>query len=47
MKRITGKLNNEKFVSKAPEHILAKEKEKFEEVNTKVLKTKELLEGLK
>jgi valyl-tRNA synthetase len=47
LKRINGKLSNEKFVSKAPEHIIAKEKEKQNEVQTKVDKTRQLLDGLK
>ncbi len=46
LKRITGKLNNKKFVDNAPEQVVAKEKEKFEEVSTKVNKMKEMLDNL-
>ena len=47
LKIISGKLNNEKFITNAPEEIVQKEKEKFSEIETKVNKTKELLAGLK
>ncbi len=47
LKKINGKLNNEKFVAKAPAHILAKEKEKFTEIKCKLDKTIELKNGLK
>ena len=46
LKKIFGKLHNDKFMSKAPEHIIVKEREKYEEVKTKVDKIKEMLEGL-
>ena len=46
-KKIEGKLSNNKFLSKAPDNIIKKEKEKFEEVKTKLDKTKEILKGLK
>ncbi|MDO9577943.1 MAG: valine--tRNA ligase [Candidatus Cloacimonadales bacterium] len=47
LKGISGKLNNKKFIENAPENIVEKEKEKFAEIETKVIKTRELLEGLK
>ena len=47
LKIINGKLNNTKFIYNAPEQIVSKEKEKFEEVKTKLDKTKEILKGLK
>ena len=47
LKVISGKLNNKKFVDNAPEKIVEKEKEKFNEIETKVIKTRELLAGLK
>ncbi|MCD4819140.1 MAG: valine--tRNA ligase [Candidatus Cloacimonetes bacterium] len=46
LKKISGKLNNEKFISKAPEKIILKEKEKYEEVKVKLDKIVELLRGL-
>ena len=46
LKIISGKLNNTKFIANAPENIVKKEKEKFSEIETKVVKTKELLAGL-
>jgi valyl-tRNA synthetase len=46
LKVITGKLNNQKFLANAPDAIVAKEKEKFEEIETKVIKTRELIAGL-
>jgi len=46
LKGISGKLKNQKFLAKAPDAIVAKEKEKFEEIETKVIKTRKLLEGL-
>ncbi len=46
LKRINGKLNNKKFVDNAPEQVVTKEKEKFEEVSTKVNKLKEMLDNL-
>jgi len=47
LKIISGKLNNVKFVANAPDEIVQKEKEKFTEIETKVNKTRELLDGLK
>ena len=47
LKVISGKLNNKKFMENAPENIVKKEKEKFAEIETKVIKTRELLVGLK
>jgi valyl-tRNA synthetase len=47
LKRISGKLNNKKFIENAPENIVIKEREKFTEIETKVIKTRELLTGLK
>lgn len=44
---ISGKLSNKKFLENAPEKIVAKEKEKFNEIEIKVIKTRELLDGLK
>ncbi|MBL7149825.1 MAG: valine--tRNA ligase, partial [Candidatus Cloacimonetes bacterium] len=46
LKVISGKLKNKKFMENAPEHIIIKEKEKFEEVKTKFEKVKEILFGL-
>jgi len=46
LRKINGKLQNEKFISSAPENIVAKEKEKYNEVKTKYDKTLELLNGL-
>ncbi len=43
---IERKLNNEKFISKAPEHIVAKEKEKFNEVKEKLEKISEIIQNL-
>ncbi len=45
-KVISGKLNNEKFVNSAPAEIVAKEKEKYDEVKGKMDKVEELLQGL-
>lgn len=47
LKVISGKLKNKKFMENAPENIVNKEKEKFSEIETKVIKTRELLTGLK
>lgn len=47
LKGISGKLKNKKFLENAPEKIVEKEKEKFTEIETKVIKTRELLDGLK
>jgi len=46
LKKINGKLQNDKFVSSAPEHIVLREKAKYNEVKTKYDKTMELLNGL-
>jgi len=46
LKKINGKLQNEKFISSAPEHIVLREKAKYDEVKTKYDKTMELLNGL-
>jgi valyl-tRNA synthetase len=46
LKKITAKLQNEKFLSSAPENIVVREKAKFDEVKTKFDKTVELLKGL-
>jgi len=46
LKKINGKLNNSKFISNAPEQIIAKEKEKFHEIKTKLDITVSLLDGL-
>ncbi len=43
---IERKLNNDKFLSKAPEHIIKKEKEKQAEVKDKVEKLKEIIKNL-
>ncbi|OQX71411.1 MAG: valine--tRNA ligase [Candidatus Cloacimonas sp. 4484_275] len=46
LQKIDSKLHNDKFLEKAPEQIIKKEREKFEEVKTKLEKTKEILKGL-
>ena len=46
LQKITGELINDKFLEKAPESIIKKEREKHEEVKTKLDKTKEILRGL-
>ena len=46
LKVISGKLNNKRFIENAPESIVNKEKQKFTEIETKVIKTRELLNGL-
>ncbi len=46
LKGIAGKLKNKKFLENAPQEIVEKEKEKFAEIETKVIKTRELLNGL-
>ena len=38
LKRLKGKLSNQGFLSKAPEHIIAKERDKLAEVNAKMEK---------
>ncbi len=47
LKVISCKLNNKKFMENAPKNIVNKEKEKFAEIEMKVVKTGELLAGLK
>jgi len=47
LKKINGKLHNSKFVANAPEQIVAKEKEKYYEVKTKLDITVSLIDGLK
>lgn len=47
LKRINGKLHNSKFITNAPEQIVSKEKEKYNEVKTKLDITVSLLNGLK
>jgi len=46
LQKILGKLNNDNFLENAPESIVKKEREKHEEVKTKLDKTKEILIGL-
>ena len=46
LKKINGKLNNKKFMDNAPDQVVAKEKEKYEEVSTKVNKMQEMLDNL-
>lgn len=47
IKRINGKLNNEKFVSKAPEAVVAKEREKLEGYEEVLAKLQEQIEAIK
>ncbi len=47
LKRINNKLHNSKFIANAPEQIVSKEKEKYNEVKTKLDITVSLLNGLK
>ncbi len=47
MQRISGKLNNEKFVSKAPEAVVAKEKAKLEDMTTATKQLSEQMEKIK
>jgi len=47
LKKINGKLHNSKFIANAPEQIVSKEKEKYNEVKTKLDITVSLLKGLK
>ena len=47
LKIIESKLKNEKFLNRAPANIVAKEKEKFEEIKIKLDKTRNVLSGLK
>jgi len=46
MLSINAKLNNTNFMANAKEEVIAKEKEKFNEVNTKLCLTKDLLADL-
>jgi valyl-tRNA synthetase len=46
LKIINGKLHNSKFIANAPEQIVSKEKEKYNEVKTKLDITISLLKGL-
>ncbi|MDH5360918.1 MAG: valine--tRNA ligase [Gammaproteobacteria bacterium] len=45
--RISGKLNNDKFVSKAPEEVVQKEKDKLAEMETAMSQLKEQQEKIK
>ena len=45
LQKILGKLNNDRFLEKAPESIVKKEREKHEEIKTKLDKTREILKG--
>jgi valyl-tRNA synthetase len=47
IQRISGKLNNENFVSKAPEAVVAKEKSKLEEMSAASAKLNEQLDAIK
>jgi valyl-tRNA synthetase len=47
IKRINGKLGNEKFVSKAPEAVVAKEREKLQGYEEALAKLQEQLEAIK
>ncbi len=47
LKGISAKLHNEKFLTNAPENIVAKEREKHEEILTKLKKTEALIADLK
>ncbi|PIE38457.1 MAG: hypothetical protein CSA52_02145 [Gammaproteobacteria bacterium] len=46
IRRVSGKLNNEKFVSKAPEDVVAKERAKLAEAESAHTKLKEQLDKL-
>jgi len=46
LKVISGKLHNEKFLTNAPEAIVLKERDKFEEIRIKLEKTELLLKDL-
>jgi valyl-tRNA synthetase len=46
LRQITAKLNNQKFILNAPEKIIAKEKEKFAEIELKVIKIRQLIKDL-
>jgi valyl-tRNA synthetase len=47
LKGISAKLHNEKFLTNAPENIIVKEREKYEEILTKLKKTEALITDLK
>ncbi|MFC3150190.1 valine--tRNA ligase [Litoribrevibacter euphylliae] len=47
IQRISGKLNNENFVSKAPEAVVAKEKAKLDEMSAASSKLNEQMEAIK
>ncbi len=47
LKRIEGKLNNEKFTSRAPKEVVDKEREKYDEVKVTLDKTRMLLDDLR
>ncbi len=44
--RIEAKLNNENFTSRAPEHVVAKEREKLSTAQTRLVQLKEQLERI-
>ena len=46
IKSVTGRLNNENFVSKAPPQVIAENKKGLEEAEQKAVKIKEALERL-
>ena len=46
LKRVNGMLNNEKFMSKAPESKIAEEKEKLEKYTSMMTKVEEELKAL-
>jgi valyl-tRNA synthetase len=46
MKSVAGKLNNEKFVSGAPEQVVANERKKLADAESKVLALKTALNQL-
>ena len=46
IKSVSGRLNNENFVSKAPDHVIAENKKGLEEAKEKADKIKQALERL-
>ena len=46
LKRVSGKLNNERFMANAPEAIIEREKRIYDEEQTKLEKMKAILDGL-
>lgn len=46
LRQIADKLNNQKFILNAPEKIITKEKEKFAEIELKVIKIRKLIKDL-